>query len=73
MTALSSITLVEGMLGLSFQNVHILRDFFNVVMLIMTVGFTMKAIDIWNENMQEANDNERGAGRRSKSGASIKD
>jgi len=53
MTAMGSITLVEGVLGISLFNVHILRDFFNVLLLILTMGFTMKAIDIWNEKTAE--------------------
>jgi len=35
------------------KNVHILRDFFGVVLLIGSLLFSSKAIDSWNESQQE--------------------
>lgn len=51
-TALGSISLVEGVIGVSFQNVHILRDFFNVLLLVVTLSFSIKSIQIWVEKVK---------------------
>jgi len=47
--ALSSFTLVEGMLGMFTKNVHVLRDAFNITLLILALSFATHAIDVWNE------------------------
>lgn len=51
-TALGSISLVESVIGISFQNVHILRDFFNVVLLVACLSFSIKSIQIWSEKVK---------------------
>ena len=53
LVAMTSFTLVEGLIGLSHKNVHVLRDFFNFSILVLTLAFSTRAIDIWNESQQE--------------------
>ena len=52
LTAMSSVTLVEGLIGLSVKNVHVLRNFFNIFALICTLAFSTRAIDAWNEGSE---------------------
>lgn len=48
--AMSSFTLVQGLIGLSTKNAHVIRDFLNFMALIIALGFSTRAIDIWNES-----------------------
>ena len=50
MVAMCSFTLVEGVIGMLSKNVHVLRDFFGVVMLIAALCFSTRAIDSWNDS-----------------------
>ena len=50
MTALASITVVEGVIGFAYLNSHVLRDFYNCLMLVIALVFSSKAIDILQEN-----------------------
>jgi hypothetical protein len=51
---MSSFTLVQGLIGLSTKNAHVLRDFLNFAALIIALCFSTRAIDIWNESQQES-------------------
>jgi len=50
MVAMCSFTLVEGLIGMLTKNVHVLRDFFSVLLLIVALCFSTRAIDNWNES-----------------------
>ena len=49
LVGMTSFTLVEGVIGISLKNVHVLKDFFGFFMMLVTLGFSSKAIDVWNE------------------------
>ena len=53
LVGMTSFTLVEGVIGLSMKNVHILKDFFGFFMMLIALAFSSRAIDIWNETQQE--------------------
>ena len=53
LVAMVSFTLVEGVIGLSMKNVHLLKDFFGFLMMLIALAFSSRAIDIWNETQQE--------------------
>lgn len=50
---MSSFTLVQGLIGASTKNAHVIRDFLNFTALIIALGFSTRAIDIWNESEYE--------------------
>lgn len=41
------------MIGILMKNVHVLRDFFNITLLICALGFSTRSIDAWNETEEE--------------------
>jgi hypothetical protein len=47
LTVLASFSLVEGLIGLAYKNVHVLRSFFNTFMLILAFSFSYKAFEAW--------------------------
>lgn len=38
--------MVEGMLGLFHNNVHLIRDFFDILLMISSLGFSAKALQL---------------------------
>ena len=45
-TVIGSFAMVEGMLGLFHTNVHLIRDFFDCLLMITSLGFSSKALDL---------------------------
>lgn len=50
---MSSYTLAEGLLGIMHKNVHVLRDFFNFLLLLVSLGYSVVAIDMSQEEKEE--------------------
>jgi hypothetical protein len=64
LVAMGSIALVEGILGVAIKKIHVVIDFFNIILLIVTLSISVKAIDFWStkckEKKQQAADMESG-------------
>ncbi|CDW76790.1 cation transporter [Stylonychia lemnae] len=45
-TVIGSFSLVEGMLGLFHANVHLIRDFMNTLLMLCSLGFSAKALQL---------------------------
>lgn len=48
LVAMGSIALVEGILGAAIGNIHVVIDFFNITLLIITLSISVKAIQFWS-------------------------
>lgn len=52
-TALSSVSLAEAGLGISLKNTHVLRDFFNVLLLSASLFFSMRSLQLYHNNVEK--------------------
>ena len=53
LVAMGSIALVEGILGVAIKKIHVVIDFFNIILLIITLSISVKAIDFWSAKCKE--------------------
>ena len=53
LVAMGSIALVEGILGVAIKKIHVVIDFFNIILLIITLSISVKAIDFWSSKCKE--------------------
>jgi Co/Zn/Cd efflux system component len=52
-TVICSFAIVEGMIGISHTNVHIVRDFLNCLLMVCALVFSSKALEMSNKANDE--------------------